>query len=127
MRKVTMMVALVALMVALFATAALAVNKQCTNLRCEGTNNRDTLYERGGNGTPDNIFGLRGPDRLVATAFTNDEDNLYGNTGDDRLLADDGDALDTLDGGRGNDYCSGDAGDTFVSCETVVIDGVVQP
>jgi Ca2+-binding RTX toxin-like protein len=119
MRKVTMMVALVALMVALFATAAYAVNKQCTNLRCEGTDNRDTLIERGGDGVSDNIYGLQRNDRLDATRFTDDADNLYGNTGNDTLDATDGDGLDTLNGGKGTDTCYGDTGDEFVSCEVI--------
>ena len=120
MRKVTMMVALVALMMALFATAAYAVNKQCTNLRCEGTNNRDTLIERGGDGVSDNIYGLQRNDLLDATRFKDDTDNLYGNPGNDTLDATDGDDLDTLNGGKGTDTCYGDVGDTFVSCETII-------
>ena len=119
MRKVTMMVALVALMVALFATAALAVNKQCTNLRCEGTNNRDTLIERGGDGVSDNIYGLQRNDLLDATRFTDDTDNLYGGPGNDTLDARDGDGDDTLNGGKGTDSCFGDAGDTFSGCEFI--------
>jgi hypothetical protein len=119
MRKVTMMVALVALMVALFATAALAVNKQCTNLRCEGTNNRDTLIERGGDGVPDNISGLQRNDRIDASRFGADEDDLFGNSGNDTLDARDFDGDDTLNGGKGTDSCFGNAGDTFSGCEFI--------
>jgi len=119
MRKVTMMVALVALMVALFATAAYAVNKQCAKSPCEGTSSRDTLYERGGDGVDDNISGLQRNDYINARSFTDDVDELFGNSGDDTLDARDGDGFDTLNGGRGNDTCYGDAGDEFVSCETI--------
>ncbi len=119
MRKVTMMVALVALMVALFATAAYAVDKQCAKSPCYGTDNRDSLYERGGDGVPDSIYGQARNDYINARSFTNDEDELFGREGNDTLDARDNDGLDTLNGGKGTDTCYGDAGDTFVSCEAI--------
>ena len=69
MRRIVMVMALVGLLVAIFAAAALAVNKQCSNYPCYGTNARDTLYERGGDGVPDKIWGLRYGDRIYATTF----------------------------------------------------------
>ncbi len=119
MRKVMMMVALVALLVALFATAAFAKNFQCTSVNCEGTRNADTILERRGNLEPDNIFGRLRGDSIDATNYRSDEDNLYGNKGGDRLDATDGDGLDTVNGGPGVDECLGDANDLFIKCEYV--------
>jgi hypothetical protein len=119
MKRVMMMAAVVALMVAMFAPVALAVDRQCSDNPCIGTSKGDRLFERGGNGVTDNIYGKPGNDRLIATSFTNDRDNLYGGRGDDKLNATDGDALDTLDGGGGTDVCFGDTGDTYISCESI--------
>ena len=49
--------AVTALLAVVFAPMAFAVNKQCTLYSCCGTNYRDTLYERGGNGVLDSIIG----------------------------------------------------------------------
>jgi hypothetical protein len=126
MRRIVMIGALVTVLVALFASAALARNFQCTDRPCEGTSNQDTIYERGGS-IGDTIFGRGGPDTIRANLFGDDRDLLYGNRGDDRLNADDGDPNDELHGGPGDDVCRGDAGDEFFSCETIFIDGVLQP
>ncbi len=125
MRKVMMMGALVALLVALFAAAAFARDFQCTTIPCEGTNNRDTITERAGN-VNDNISGKRGGDTINANVSGNDRDDLFGNRGDDTLNADDGDPFDSLNGGRGTDEGRGDNGDAFTRCEVIVIDGQVQ-
>ena len=120
MRKIAMLVGVMALMVAMFAPVALAVDKQCTNDPCWGTNNRDTLYERGGRGVSDTIKGLRSGDLINANAFTADTDVLEGQRGDDRLKAQDGDGRDFLYGGPGFDICYLDEGDLYhVSCEKV--------
>ena len=119
MRKVMMMVALVALLVALFATAAFAKTFQCTSLNCDGTRNPDTISERVGNVNPDNIFGGLGGDVIDARDFFRDEDKLYGNKGSDRLDARDADNLDTVNGGQGVDECFGDADDLFIKCEYI--------
>lgn len=124
MRKIAILVGAVALLTMLFAGVALAVNKQCSNKPCNGTNNADTLFERGGNGVSDEIYGHAGADRIYATSFTNDRDILFGNRGDDRLDAEDGDGRDELYGGPGFDRCFGDPGDLYRGCE--VINGVVQ-
>ena len=117
MRKGTTMVALVALMVALFATAAYAD-------LIEGDRRNNNLNETSGD---DQIYGYRGADSLNADEFGNDVDQLFGGRGDDRLYADDGDNLDTLKGGRGTDRCYGDSGDTFGGgCEYIYKDGVLQ-
>ncbi len=137
MRRTTLLVAVVGMLVVSFAGVALAKNFQCTNRICEGTNNPDTIYERGGDGVNDNIYGRGGGDRLFANTFGGDTDNLYGQKGADTLNADDGDGNDTLQGGTGNDTCYGDAaddpatpadeGDTYIGCETIYINGTLQP
>lgn len=119
MRKVMLLAALVALFVMMLASAAFAVNKQCENVRCNGTDKKDTLYERGGNTAKDRIYGLEGNDTIDANTFGKDEDRLYGGKGKDTLSASDGDTLDVLKGGRGSDKCFGDEGDVFSSCEQV--------
>ncbi len=119
MRKVVMMVALVALLVTLFATAAFALTFTCTTNPCEGTNRPDIITEQTGAGVNDNISGKRGGDTINANAFGNDRDDLFGNRGDDTLNARDGDGFDLLDGGKGTDECIGDATDTFVRCEVI--------
>jgi Ca2+-binding RTX toxin-like protein len=124
MRRLVMISVLVALLVALFATAALARNFQCTDRPCEGGPQDDVIFERGGDGVGDTIFGRRGNDRIFADRFGDDQDILIGGPGNDRLHADDNDGQDELRGGTGYDRCFGDMGDVFISCEE--INGVVQ-
>jgi hypothetical protein len=109
MRKTGMMVAMVALLVAMFATAAYAAT-------IEGNNRDNTLFETPQN---DRIYGNAGNDELNAWEYSGDTDRLYGGRGRDVLYADDGDGQDLLDGGRGYDECYGDVGDTFVRCEVI--------
>ena len=122
MRKIGTVVGVVALMTMLFAGVALAVNKQCGQRPCEGTNSGDTLFERGGDGVNDTIYGRGGPDVIRAEIFTNDTDVLYGGRGNDRLNTNDGDANDTVFGGGGFDVCIIDAGDSTSGCEDVRVD-----
>lgn len=105
MRRILAVLVMAALAAAVFAPVALAVDKQCSRLPCFGTDGRDTLYERGGDGVPDDIRGLRYGDRIYATAFGADRDILYGHRGDDLLDAQDGDRQDTVNGGYGYDEC----------------------
>ena len=122
MRKAIILLALMALMVALSATVALAVNKQCGTRPCYGTSNDDVLYERGGDGVGDTIYGLAGDDRINATSFTNDRDILYGGRGNDKLNAMDGDTLDTVYGGAGFDVCRVDAvSEVGRGCDRVIL------
>jgi Ca2+-binding RTX toxin-like protein len=108
MRK-GMMMAVVALMVAMFATAAYAAT-------ITGNDRANTLNETSQN---DTIYGRGGNDELNAWQFSGDRDRLYGGGGADYLDADDGDGEDLLDGGRGYDVCYGDPGDNFVSCAEI--------
>ena len=116
-----MVIALAGLLVAVFAPVAFAVNKQCTLYPCWGTNYRDTLYERGGNGVPDYMIGRRYGDRINANAFTADRDLLDGQRGNDRLKAQDGDGRDELYGGPGYDICYIDEGDFTRGCDEVAL------
>ena len=106
-RSAPMLLAAIAVMVALFATAAYAAV-------ITGTAHTDFLYESQKN---DTIDGRGGPDDLRADRFPFDTDNLKGGTGTDLLKARDGDERDTLDGGKGFDKCVGDQLDTYKSCE----------
>ena len=95
MRKTGMMVAMVAVMVALFATAAYAAT-------IEGNNRNNTLFETAGD---DIIRGFGGDDVIDANNFSGDRDVLRGGFGNDTLLANDGDTLDSVFGGPGFDTC----------------------
>ena len=95
MRKTGMMVAMVAVMAALFATAAYAAT-------IEGNNRSNNLFETAGD---DIIRGFGGNDVLDANNFGRDEDILRGGSGDDRLFANDGDSMDLVFGGPGFDIC----------------------
>ena len=95
MRKTGMMVALVAVMVALFATAAYAAT-------IDGNDNPNALFETDDD---DLIRGFGGGDVLDANNYRGDTDILRGGPGNDRLLANDGDSRDTVYGGPGFDIC----------------------
>src|SRR3954470_5501263 len=105
--RAPMLLAAIAVMVALLATAAYAAV-------IAGTPRSDFLYESQKN---DTIYGRGGPDDLRADRFPFDKDYLKGGTGDDELNARDADERDTLDGGKGFDKCRGDQFDTYKSCE----------
>ena len=112
MRKTGMMVAMVAVMVALFATAAYAAT-------IEGNNRNNTLFETSGD---DRILGRGGNDVLDANNFGRDEDILRGGSGDDRLFANDGDSEDLLFGGPGFDTCVvDDRSEIGGGCERVLV------
>jgi|SRR5215218_1642021 len=125
MRKIVVFAGLVALMTALCAPVALAMAHQCAGRPCIGTNGRDVLDERPGNGVPDTIYGRRGGDVLRAQYYRRDRDLLYGNRGADRLNVRDGDQRDHVRGGPGFDVCIADY-DTEIGrgCERVRVDYV---
>ncbi len=102
-----MLLAAIAVIVALFATAAYAAT-------ITGSPQSDMLYETQRN---DTINGRGGADDLHADRFPFDTDELDGGTGTDELNARDADNRDTLDGGMGFDKCKGDQLDTYISCE----------
>ncbi len=121
MRKVAMLMATLAILILVAATAVYAVNKTCTTKPCRGTDARDVLQERNGNGVADKIYGLGRNDHINAGTFKRDRDQLWGGPGNDILRTDDGDGRDNLNGGPGTDTCIGDIGadwaDNPASCE----------
>ena len=136
MRRVVMVGALVALLVGVFAPAALARIFTCTDLPCYGTQKEDDINERPAAGTSDEIYGRRGSDTINAGISFLDVDFVSGGRGNDRLSTDDvppdappefTDALDEVRGGRGTDTCRVDEGDEYSGCEVVYVDGELQP
>src|SRR5215208_1524206 len=121
MRRVTMMLAAIAVLVLLFAGVALAASIEGTDVGefLIDTDRNDTMFGRGGgDGVYASAFGPEG--FLLITDPERDEAN--GNRGNDFIDTDDRDGQDTADGGRGTDECQIDANDTTHSCETVVED-----
>jgi len=117
MRKGTIMVALVALLVAIFATAAYAATITCTGGTCNGTSRSDTLKESSGD---DQMYGFRGADLIDARTYGGDEDIGYGGGGDDKVKVNDGDFEDTANGGGGSDLCVVDnVSEVGDGCDTV--------
>jgi hypothetical protein len=115
MRRVTLMLAAVAMMVSLFAVVAYAAEIQ-------GTDNSENLLESDRN---DKIAGHRGDDKIWAKQYSNDTDKVKGNRNDDWIYVDDADTRDTANGGKGQDHCYGTvqlpplASDKFVECEWI--------
>ena len=116
MRRVVMIATLVTLLVALLAPVALAAI-QCRYNPCFGTDQRDRLLERKGQGLNDAIYGKDRGDVIDVSNYIRDHDELLGQRGDDRLDSRDEDGADTLKGGKGVDTCFADAGDVVYSCE----------
>jgi Ca2+-binding RTX toxin-like protein len=126
MRKLMILVGMVALMTVLFAPVALAMAHQCSGRPCLGTRGDDVLFERPGNGTPDEIYGRGGGDVLRAQEHTRDRDLLYGGRGRDRLNARDHDRRDYVRGGPGFDVCIADYSEEIgPGCERVRVDLVL--
>jgi Ca2+-binding RTX toxin-like protein len=126
-RKMARVVAVGALMVALFATAAYAATVGCTGGPCSGTNNNDTIT---GSTAKDQIDALGGADTVTTADAQNDtvygrgagdtieggadDDTLYGNKAQDTVkdvvpLANND--TDTLYGHRGDDTLNAQDGD----------------
>jgi hypothetical protein len=101
MRRVTLMLAVMAMMVSLFAAVAYAAT-------IVGTDQNDTITETN---RTDTIAGRVGDDNIDASGFMGDTDEVNGNRGADEIDVADGDNLDTANGGKGDDICVGDAGD----------------
>jgi Ca2+-binding RTX toxin-like protein len=102
MRRVTLILAAMAVMVSLFAAAAYAA-------QIEGTVRGETLRESDQN---DWITARAGDDFVYADFDGDDTDRVRGNRNNDTIYVDDGDDLDHAIGGRGNeDVCFGDPGD----------------
>jgi Ca2+-binding RTX toxin-like protein len=109
MRKVTLILAAMAVMVSLFATAAYAAD-------IWGTSDNDDLFETN---QDDNIHGRQGNDYISAIKYENDRDKAYGNRDNDTISVKDGDDQDYIDGGQDFDACFVDSDDTYINCEMV--------
>lgn len=126
MRRITLVVLIGSLLVALVAGVAVAKTFRCgdnestTENPCYGTNERDRITERDGSQS-DLIFGKDGRDTIRAQVRGNDNDRLNGDQKNDRIFADDNDPRDTVDCGSGNnDLAVVDPGDSVnVNCEDV--------
>jgi hypothetical protein len=121
-----MMLGVAMFMLVVAAGVAVAVEKQCNNIPCVGTENDDDLSERQGS-VRDRILGLQGDDLLDANNYPNDRDRLKGGANSDRLLSNDNDARDGLEGGRGSDRCIIDTGDNAQSCSVNIEAAGVTP
>jgi hypothetical protein len=119
-KKAITVVALTALLVALFAIPAIAVSKVCgaNAYPCNGSDNNDYLAERV-DSRPDLIYGYQGSDVLDANNYRNDRDRLFGGRHSDTLYTNDRDGRDLAAGGRGFDVCWVNAGDQTRSCERI--------
>jgi Ca2+-binding RTX toxin-like protein len=124
MRRVTLMLAVMAMMVSLFAVVAYAA-------QIEGSESSEDLVE---SNRGDTIKALAGDDSINAKYFTieqtpsedGDRDRAHGNKGDDYIYVDDNDGKDFAFGGEGTDRCwvdlaqdVGDGGDRYSSCEFI--------
>ena len=115
MRRLTLTLSAMAVMVSLFAVAAYAAS-------IDGTNLDDFLKE---SQREDNIYGRLGVERINANVFSlnetpgnaGDTDVVHGNDGEDFINVKDGDGLDTADGGPDTDVCVADPGDDVIDCE----------
>jgi Ca2+-binding RTX toxin-like protein len=120
-RRITLLLISMALMVGVASSVALAVTKDCqANTDCFGTNQADTLT---GSSGEDHIFGLGGSD-LIRGLGSGDElsggsggdevsggaggDDIFGAGGADELRG--GDATDDIFAGNGDDTVIGGAG-----------------
>jgi len=106
--------------VALATSFAIEKSFQCTDVPCYGTNKNELIRERQGNGEKDDIHARCGHDELRAGRWGNDTDVLRGQQGKfDFLISKDGDGLDVLICGSGNqDAVKADPGDTVTDgCE----------
>ena len=122
MRKLIMVVVLVAVLVPLAAAAAMADRAlvQCNNvLPCVASGDNDRVQEREGDGLRDDIRLRGGDDLVLANKYTRDTDEVSGGTGRDKINVADGDTRDTANGGSGRDLCIVDARREAQNCAQV--------
>ena len=107
MRKLTMIVVLMVMIVPLLAAAAFAADQviRCKTAPCYGTGANDKIYEIPKNGAYDKIYMKGGNDLVLANKYTNDTDVVLGGPGYDKINVADGDNFDTASGGKGGDWC----------------------
>jgi|SRR5215203_173500 len=124
MRKLTMVVTLVVVMVPLLAAAAYAGNQiiQCAGIPCVATGSSDLVKERIGNRLNDEIHLKGGSDQVRADKYRADRDLIYGGKGFDLIYTNDGDTNDRIRGGAGKDKCYVDSRSEVVSgCSAVIV------
>ena len=137
MSKVAKILSVAAVLVALAVTTVTAqtssstavgspaptTSKQCYSDPCHGNTNRETIYERIGDGKRDLIHAWGNYDRIHANTYTQDIDQVYAHGGGTNYLyVDDGDSFDYAVGGEGTDYCYVDArNEADGSCEKVIV------
>ena len=125
MRKLMIVVALVAVMVPLGAVAAFAHDQliQCRAIPCYGSGNDDKILERIGNGKSDKIIARGGHDAILANKYGNDIDIVRSGRGMDKINVRDGDPKDRIRAGKGaHDWCIVDARSELGSgCDKVTV------
>jgi hypothetical protein len=123
MRKLVLVLGLAVELVTPFAAVALAEGQliQCKNvLPCYGGTGDDKILERIGDDKDDRIIARGGGDLILANKYTADTDVVSDGGGSDRINVEDGDKLDTADGGKGRDICIVDARwEAGASCASV--------
>ena len=119
MRRLILLLAMMAATLVVASGVALAVNKIGTNGpdTLKGTNGADSLLGKGGN---DDLFGLGGRDNLLGgdgkdwvlggneQRLLGGDNNLVGGSGNDGVQS--GRGSDSVLGGSGNDFVTGDNG-----------------
>lgn len=126
MRKIAMVVALVAMLLAVGASAMIAQSGtakedgisvitennqviQCIRVPCTASGTDDLVHERVGNGKEDRILLAGGDDQVRADTYRRDHDVIKGSSGFDLIYVNDGDRKDKIYGGKGDDKCFVDA------------------
>ena len=95
---------------------------QCTGVPCIATGNDDLVFERIGNGKQDRIILRGGDDQVRANTYGNDTDVIRGTSGFDLIYVDDGDARDRIFGGKGRDKCFVDArAEAVAGCSRIIV------
>ena len=145
MRKLAMVLAAVAALLALGAGTVLAQEGnagpevegaklvtdragnqtiQCTGVPCTASGRSDLVFERQGVGKKDRILLRGGNDEVRANTYGADRDVIKGHDGFDLIYVNDEDTLDRIRGGKGNDRCYVDARKEVVSgCSRIIVSG----
>ena len=145
MRKLAMVLAAVAALLALGAGSVLAQEGdagpevegaklvtdragnqtiQCTGVPCTASGRSDLVFERQGVGKKDRILLKGGDDQVRANTYGADRDVIKGSAGFDLIYVNDEDTLDRIYGGKGRDKCYVDARKEAVSgCSRVIVSG----
>ena len=143
MRKLAMVLAAVAALLALGAGSVLAQEGnvgsevggakvltdragnqtiQCTGVPCTASGRSDLVFERQGVGKKDRILLKGGDDQVRANTYGADRDVIKGSAGFDLIYVNDGDTKDRIYGGKGNDKCYVDARSEVVSgCSRIIV------